>query len=876
MLNDKCDKVEMVLRGEKLPPLPDEPPALVAPLDRKRPETLPGATNVTNYLDPASYSPDFEYLVPAWYDPPGTVHDGEPVDEVRDLMKKEKFACVGSARVTWDSGGTQGPRRASRPESIGRSVIECIGDCKGLFYRPMVASAVHLGTTRPLPTMQIARQARGRAQFPMEIFAHQQIAAPAGDLCLSVDPSGRFWAVRSLPGGNRAPNGGGALVQSTPQQVKSDDPRNEMKSFLLAFATLVLSASLAFGDDPCNLHPLRPDGRKNCLEIGAAVLKTSMDDMFAKDSAKIEAARKRYFALWPNRPGIDQAERDFLRALRQKDAYYLALSSSTVMNMVFVKAGNALAVLGGDSSLKDLNKVPDNMDGGIRPYARPLFARWVAAMRRAEDKKAPSGNALVDGSQNLMQFVAKMLNDPSANPSLLIDTLQDESNWRTAYEDARNWAELMSSGLNLSRLITPDIYIRSQMEADVSWSLGQNKQDNLPDPVEATLDFYKLFVKMFGEKEVLAAANVTLQAPKNSVGGLATRSPVEIGEFVASPSPNPYYLFLTQVTKSSPRAYATALAFDPNTLLTMQPAAAFSMKDNWQKANSVYTQLVAKYGEANVLAAAGRLKDTPKDSEGRIAGDPQSQPLRVWFQALLKDPKAAIPDGQVAHFRASSYDPRWMGKVVQVRGTVSGVVLDTNGLPRYATIHFKESKNDRFTVFTPNSEILENYGQNFSGLVGKPIEILGQVRDWREGAGIRFLSARELKVLDAGALANFRESAPDWMKVPLPAENLVDSPRYLAWKKFPAGTKAGYQHDLLHEYKPGTNQYTRTTISRFTFTLESINDEQAIVRLESTVVREDRRQERPRHLFRRSTDIQSETSATGRAGERPTQDRHKR
>jgi hypothetical protein len=89
-----------------------------------------------------------------------------------------------------------------------------------------------------------------------------------------------------------------------------------MKSFLLASATLLLSASLAFGDDPCNLHPLRPDGRKNCLQTGAALLKSSMDDVFAKDSAKIEAARKRYFALWPNGPGIDQAEADFLRALR--------------------------------------------------------------------------------------------------------------------------------------------------------------------------------------------------------------------------------------------------------------------------------------------------------------------------------------------------------------------------------------------------------------------------------------------------------------------------------------------------------------------------------------------------------------------------------
>jgi hypothetical protein len=609
-----------------------------------------------------------------------------------------------------------------------------------------------------------------------------------------------------------------------------------MKSFLLASATLVLSASLAFGDDPCNLHPLRPDGRKNCLEIGAAVLKTSMDDMFAKDSAKIDAARKRYFALWPNGPGIDQAERDFLRALRQKDAYYLALSTSTVMNMVLVKAGNALAVLGGDSSLKDLNKVPDNMDGGIRPYARPLFARWVAAMRRAEDKKAPSGSAVVDGAQNLMQFVAKMLNDPSANPSLLIDTLQDESNWRTAYEDARNWAELMSSGLNLSRLIPPDIYIRSQMEADVSWSLGQNKQDDLPDPVAATLDVYNLFVKMFGEKEVLAAANATLQAPKNSVGGLATRSPVEIGEFVASPSPNPYYLFLSQVTKSSPRAYAIALAFDPNTLLTMQPAAAFNMKVNWQKANSVYTQLVAKYGEANVLAAAGRLRDTPKNSEGRIAGDQQSQPLRVWFQALLKNSNAAIPDGQVAHFRASSYDPRWVGKPVIVRGTVAGVDVDTRGMPHYATIRFKDSRPDGFVGFSPYPDMLQSsYGDNFGGLIGKTIEVQGDVQSFGEGAGVRILSLRQLKVLDAGALANFRESTPDWLKLSTPAANLVDSPKYLAWKKFPTGSKASYDNSLLHEYQPGTNQYTRTKISHDILTLVSIDGERAIVKAESTL-----------------------------------------
>ncbi len=154
-----------------------------------------------------------------------------------------------------------------------------------------------------------------------------------------------------------------------------------------------------------------------------------------------------------------------------------------------------------------------------------------------------------------------------------------------------------------------------------------------------------------------------------------------------------------------------------------------------------------------LLAAAARLKDVPKDDRGGPQGDPESKGAIFWFTALLKDPKTQLPD--LSHFLASSYDPRWMGKVVEVRGTVSRVEVDTSGSPRYATIHFKESKNDRFTAFTPNSEILESYGQNFSGLVGKPIEIWGQVQDWREGAGVRFLIGETVEGAGCGRAREF-------------------------------------------------------------------------------------------------------------------------
>ena len=163
-----------------------------------------------------------------------------------------------------------------------------------------------------------------------------------------------------------------------------------MKSFLLASATLALSASLSFGDDSCNPHPLRPDGRMNCvLQMEGALMKASLDNSLAQQSARIEAARRRYWALSPSSPQFNQAEKDFYVLLRQKDAFYLAMSTSLSLNILFVKAGNALAALSGDTSVTDLNKIPDTLDGGIRPYARPLFARWVAALRRREDKEPP-------------------------------------------------------------------------------------------------------------------------------------------------------------------------------------------------------------------------------------------------------------------------------------------------------------------------------------------------------------------------------------------------------------------------------------------------------------------------------------------------------
>ena len=111
--------------------------------------------NVTNYLDVAANSPDFECWVTAWSDPPGTVHEGEPIDESVPQLQKEKWACGDSQRVNWDASGTNG-MAGDRVGVTERYVVECVGDCKGIFYRPMVgANVTHFGLSVPLPMMQI-------------------------------------------------------------------------------------------------------------------------------------------------------------------------------------------------------------------------------------------------------------------------------------------------------------------------------------------------------------------------------------------------------------------------------------------------------------------------------------------------------------------------------------------------------------------------------------------------------------------------------------------------------------------------------------------------------------------------------------------------
>ena len=574
----------------------------------------------------------------------------------------------------------------------------------------------------------------------------------------------------------------------------------------------------------CNPDPFKPDLRPPCPTImdqlsQAAGAAREFNRQVDQLNNEIGETRTKYWRRYPDKPGYEEAELAFYKELWTKDMYYLMFALPAGMNDRLTRQPNVMGLLNGSVSPEDIDKFPTNVDGGIRPYAFQLFANWVNALRRAEGREETKGD---EGN--------------FATPFIIVTALKDRSNWRKAYEDARNWAEFESSGLDVSKYVTPKAYLLHQMEADVSLVNAKAKPADLPDPVVATRELYDQLVKMFGEKEVLAAAAEVLHAPKNSMGGLSPRVEVNVGSYSPRASPNPMMMFFTRLTNSSAKSYAISLCMDQFNGPGIEIAVNLNTRVTWEKTYSCYEQIVAKYGEASVLSAATKLRGAEKNAMGGLRSDPQSGSMTGWFQRLLKDPKAAIPDTQVAHFRVSSYDPHWLGKILEVRGTVSKVDLEKGKFPPWATIHFRESNGDKITAYTPNSDMWqEMFGDNFERLIGKPVEVYGQVGDWKESAGVRIIDRDQLRVLDGGIGASFADSKPEWLTAPLPVKTLVDSPKYVAWKKFPVGTTVTYETRLLHEYQPGANLYTRTKISVNTFRLDSIDEKRAVVMVSSTV-----------------------------------------
>jgi len=97
----------------------------------------------------------------------------------------------------------------------------------------------------------------------------------------------------------------------------------------------------------------------------------------------------------------------------------------------------------------------------------------------------------------------------------------------------------------------------------------------------------------------------------------------------------------------------------------------------------------------------------------------------------------------------ASYGAAWMGQSKVVRGTVSRMSVDFNGLPWWMTIFFKESPDAAFVVCTPYPDMFQETVGDLYTLVGKTLEVTGQVERSMcggKGASIRVVDSEHYRV----------------------------------------------------------------------------------------------------------------------------------
>ena len=101
----------------------------------------------------------------------------------------------------------------------------------------------------------------------------------------------------------------------------------------------------------------------------------------------------------------------------------------------------------------------------------------------------------------------------------------------------------------------------------------------------------------------------------------------------------------------------------------------------------------------------------------------------------------------------ASFQPAWMGQSKVVRGTVSRLDVDFNRTPQWLTIFFRESPDAAFVACSPYPDMLQDKFGDLSALVGKTLEVSGQVEPAMcrggKGASIRLLESKQF-VLKAG------------------------------------------------------------------------------------------------------------------------------
>ena len=301
-------------------------------------------------------------------------------------------------------------------------------------------------------------------------------------------------------------------------------------------------------------------------------------------SEQIAKARARFWETYPDKPGAEEAQRQFEDLLREKDSYYLQ------------------AALYG--RFVDISPEVD-IDGGIREYASFEFNTWVKAARDSgAGSKSPLPGQLMD----------------AFTVGVTINAWEYK-----AYARERNWSEFdtmhrLPAGFDKPETYGGYLYFRYRFT-----QLPKN-DPRAKSPGENAAATFDKMVEVFGKQLVFDAAKKVMDAPKSDKGNLPITVPrpvkkgpggsevedydVPMPDGVIGVYASPLTALELLVVKDDDRRYLLWVlsGLDPLQINTSgtDPATA------WTFADGLYRRLVIAFGEKDVLQAAHAIRIAKK------------------------------------------------------------------------------------------------------------------------------------------------------------------------------------------------------------------------------------------------------------------------
>lgn len=303
---------------------------------------------------------------------------------------------------------------------------------------------------------------------------------------------------------------------------------------------------------------------------------------------KVAAARARYFALVPDKPGVEEAGAEFYALLQAKD---IGLISEQIMVDI---QKSLLGNLSNASEMAEIVGGKSRWDGGLAPVLRPAFDTW---MRSATARQNESPLGWLDSLAGL----GDIFDEPSPEYQ--------------RYRRIRDWNEYYNAEQTMLYFGSPESYVHFMIQFFMSESpLG------LPD--EEVAEIYDGLLDRYGKSAVLKAAEKLMSARPSRYLTINDRKAIGLPDW-AGPSSQALMFLLAESADNEGFALAYLSGSD--------------LSPRLEDGASRFRAMVEQHGAQTVEAGIAAIRKAEMDERGRLTLQDYQGMSR--HQALL----AALP-----------------------------------------------------------------------------------------------------------------------------------------------------------------------------------------------------------------------------------------